>query len=737
MSTKTTFKRISLVAVAALGFGVLSVVPSHAVALAITSTAVATTSPVATTAATPAAVGSQISATINLVQDQISTTAIHVIGNTYVLTDPNGLAVTSSATFTSGAVVGGVTTTNTANVYSHSLAIGSTAATKAVGTVTFTPTTAGVYVLTYTTANTTLVTDTNAVQTAATAASFYVTGSGAKVSASGIGTTTIGAISGGQAVVRFGTAAKTSGDIYNLTTSGVGSIQVVANGTSAPASIAGIAGSTDWTQGAKVTTSANTTFNDVLATVASTVAGTQTLTWTAISSTTGAPTVVATQAITWGAAATISTTNTTSLIDSTTATTFGTGTVDEALSVDGTVALTRLATIKVTLKDSSAVAMSAKTLSAVVTGPGLVQGGVGTGTLNAYTNVSGAGTRVATVATDALGQGFFAVFADGSGGVGTITISQGTTVVGVETITFAGIATQLKDNNVDADLVSLNKVYIGKGSTGTLSVGSYDVSGNKVSATPTGLVVTSDSTTVATVSISGGTGTITVTGVAVGKANITVSVGALATATIKLVLPVEITKTTAKTVTMSFDKATYAPGEKMTLTVKAVDSNGSGVADGARVLFSDTATANVALGTLPTGTVTLAGGIKTYTYYAPFAAGTITVTATEGAAVDAVIASTTAAPYTAAKITATATVVNASADAATDAANEATDAANAATDAALAAADAADAATMAAQDASDAVAALSASVSKLIASLKAQITSLTNLVIKIQKKVKA
>ena len=83
------------------------------------------------------------------------------------------------------------------------------------------------------------------------------------------------------------------------------------------------------------------------------------------------------------------------------------------------------------------------------------------------------------------------------------------------------------------------------------------------------------------------------------------------------------------------------------------------------------------------------------------------------------------------------TVSNPGVDAATDAANEATDAANAATDAALAAADAADAATAAAQDASDAVAALSATVAKLVASLKAQITSLTNLVIKIQTKVKA
>ena len=72
-----------------------------------------------------------------------------------------------------------------------------------------------------------------------------------------------------------------------------------------------------------------------------------------------------------------------------------------------------------------------------------------------------------------------------------------------------------------------------------------------------------------------------------------------------------------------------------------------------------------------------------------------------------------------------------------DAAAEATDAANAATDAANAAAEAADAATAAAQDAADAVAALSAQMATLIAGLKAQMTALTNLVIKIQKKVKA
>jgi hypothetical protein len=84
------------------------------------------------------------------------------------------------------------------------------------------------------------------------------------------------------------------------------------------------------------------------------------------------------------------------------------------------------------------------------------------------------------------------------------------------------------------------------------------------------------------------------------------------------------------------------------------------------------------------------------------------------------------------------------ANAAADAAAEATDAANAATDAANAAAEAADAATAAAQDAADAVAALSVQVSEQIAALRAQndslrkqLIALTNLIIKIQKKVKA
>jgi len=160
---------------------------------------------------------------------------------------------------------------------------------------------------------------------------------------------------------------------------------------------------------------------------------------------------------------------------------------------------------------------------------------------------------------------------------------------------------------------------------------------------------------------------------------------------------------------------------------------------------------------LSTSTGTLGGGQKTASY-TTISDGTVTVsvdsndaatvtayqtTANDSASLAGFVGavavdSTLAAGARTATLAVTGTGTTGSvAQAAADAAAEATDAANAATDAANAAAEAADAATAAAQDAADAVAALSAQVSSLISGLKAQLTALTNLVIKIQKKVKA
>jgi hypothetical protein len=206
---------------------------------------------------------------------------------------------------------------------------------------------------------------------------------------------------------------------------------------------------------------------------------------------------------------------------------------------------------------------------------------------------------------------------------------------------------------------------------------------------------------------------------------------------------VTVSNSTPASVKLAFDKATYAPFEKAIITVTPLDAAGKTM--GSKTVTNLFATggisSNVAFGsssdTLTAVTLTTSAdasstaprtaGAYTYVVYMP-AQGTVTISATGG---------TGLASAGQVAVSASADVVNSSVDAATDAANEATDAANAATDAALAAADAADAATAAAQDASDAVAALSATVAKLVASLKAQITSLTNLVIKIQKKVRA
>jgi hypothetical protein len=217
---------------------------------------------------------------------------------------------------------------------------------------------------------------------------------------------------------------------------------------------------------------------------------------------------------------------------------------------------------------------------------------------------------------------------------------------------------------------------------------------------------------------------------------------ALATATSNEVT-VTVSNSTAATVKVAFDKASYAPGEKAIITVTPLSSTGAKLAASTGNYLAAALTSNVALTASGAATTSFgAASVTTVAYdgtdstagsysivvYMPQASGTVTLTGKGGTSLP--LAGQVA-------VTASADVVNASVDAATDAANEATDAANAATDAALAAADAADAATAAAQDASDAVAALSATVAKLVASLKAQITSLTNLVIKIQKKVRA
>ena len=191
-------------------------------------------------------------------------------------------------------------------------------------------------------------------------------------------------------------------------------------------------------------------------------------------------------------------------------------------------------------------------------------------------------------------------------------------------------------------------------------------------------------------------------------------------------------------------------GNSVTGVVLTVTASGVGAFMGGSTSQSFTTDATGTFTFLATS-YTNAGGSATFSARATnaidagSAAGYVTLTAGgTPAAVDSTLAAGIASASATVAFTgginaaeAAATAAGDAATAAADAAAEATDAANAATDAANAAAEAADAATAAAQDAADAVAALSTQVSEMVDALKKQITALTNLVIKIQKKVKA
>ena len=352
-------------------------------------------------------------------------------------------------------------------------------------------------------------------------------------------------------------------------------------------------------------------------------------------------------------------------------------------------------TIQVTLKNADASAANGLAVSATISGSGLIltnatiASTAGTGRSSSASAATMAGTNVA----------FIHVSADGSAGVGTIVISVTdaagvTSTLATETYTFVGSVTAFTR---DADTA---KAYIGVGDTDTIDLLPVDSLGNTAADFTT--VASSSNTLVATVA--NGTSQVVVTGVKSGTAVITVcNTVCTATGAISNTFTVKVSKTTAASYTLTFDKATYAPGEKMTLTVSAIDSNGDPVADSGfghqlpalRTLYSSTGlTANAAITGLPAATTTaaLVSGKKAYTMFAPLISGDVVISATQGADVDAVIAGGTGAA-----VTATATVSGGSADAALDAANEATDAA-------YAAADAADNATQAAVDAGAAAA---------------------------------
>jgi hypothetical protein len=436
---------------------------------------------------------------------------------------------------------------------------------------------------------------------------------------------------------------------------------------------------------------------------------------------------------------------------------------------------TPIANVEVLLKKADATDdTQLHTITAVVSGAGYVA--------IAATLTHAAGAATTRVATDSTGDAarYVLIGSDGNAGTGTVTVSvtnvntKVTTVLGTFSYTSYGAATALAvTTNYTVGLAG--GYTTGWATTGVRTVGGEalrpldvgttipaftvkvtDSAGALVNLTNTlgaaivPTVVSSDISVVsaglcvldsgaATYGTGKGVGyyncnfTTAPTSVSGGKATLTIRTPNPADTSLFLTSTFDVTtggSATTGTTTLALDKTSYEAGEGMTVTLTAKDSAGNPVADGTA---SPAVAFNKAIGGTEVGAswftagkVTSNDGLGRKTIYAPASSGSFTATATSASL---------------ATLTATATIgedaATTAASAAADAAAEATDAANAATDAANAAAEAADAATAAAQDAADAVAALSTSVTAMVDALRKQITSLTNLVIKIQKKVKA
>ena len=388
---------------------------------------------------------------------------------------------------------------------------------------------------------------------------------------------------------------------------------------------------------------------------------------------------------------------------------------DSSVAVTATASATSKAVIRVTLKnvdgDSTPYVEESVTVTTNIGSVGTASGtSIGKSVTFAYNKTSATGLDVF-------------VFADGTAGTATINISTTSVTFSPKTVTFFG-TTPTKITAVQGANVIAIGTNSASGATGLgpIWAAAVDANGATVRTNATGgagvyayssdLTVVSDSGTACTFNSAAGYNICPLTGVKAGTAKITLrslGTGNLTSAILSNVIDVTVADAAPAALKMAFDKATYAPGERAFLKIWAVDAAGKVVSP--RTISSLISSAGVTSTssfsnstTLPTASeYTLSWYVKALssTNYTdskdpvyvhalnmPVSGGKVTVTATGGASLPA----------------------------------------------------SGQVAVTASADVTDSAAAALAAVTALattVASLRTLITTLTNLVLKIQKKVKA
>ena len=616
MSTKTIYKRIALVAVAALGAGVLSVAPANAAisAIAVTQPAnyigkvgVAINVPVFVTTTGLAGAGE----TIIVTPTQSGATV--TIGTSLVVVGTNTTIPDSGSTlnWTVAAATGVLTAT--ADATSGAAIV---APTNQLGTLVLTPTRPGTTTITLTTTGT-------ADDATATARTFTIT------------TPTLAYDAGDAAVASpYDTGTGVAGVANTVTVEATSdnSVRSLVTVSGAGATINSATGSTSVALD-KLSAVLAAAHTEIPVVINTPTVGTVTVSlyketasagiFSATASDTVTITVSAAPALTAGGIN--SATTTAALVAGATAG----STADAAVSASAaaTAAGTAAAVVKIVLGQQSGAITGTTAITASVTGPGslILDDTDGLGSPKAT-------GRSLTSTITAMGAETFyvGVAPDGTSGVAVVTITAGTYSV-TKSVTFYGKV---------AKLTATTKKNVANGTThtGALDVVAYDAANVVVpsqaitiTSGTTATIASFSATTSSAAEAAAGTAVVDVTAVAAKFGAVVLTIKDTATGLISTTATVNVGATEAKAVTAAFNKATYLPGELVTLTISATDTNGVAVGDAASVASSYTiVTSSAVQGTIPTA-AEFKLGKQVVTFYAPLAAGPLTAEITLGA----------------------------------------------------------------------------------------------------------
>ena len=651
MSTKTIYKRIALVAVTALGAGVLSVAPAFADNPTVASGVTHSLS----TSSVSVAVGATATTTYTVGGTYISTALFEVVqSETY----PTGAAAAArGATAAAGSALTLATLAAQATAGGDLAPTLTGAGTFAASTVlSLTPDKPGVYTVTLTpniVKASSGATGAESVQVAAVTFTVYAgysvdsakpnnayavqgvnTATGWSTTAGGVGTVRLTNYPATAAVRHFVTV--TGGSILTATiaNNSNGANAITKDGTATYT--VNLTNGANFTGGVDFVTGTSTTRSDYvdIQVQASTAGGNVTVTDTFFDAVTGSATVYATAVLTVGTAAAVSVANSTSIlsVDATTAL------ADETINASAAVGAQR-GNVAITLKDQYNNNSFGQVLTATITGPGLIA-------FSQDTRATQGTAKVASlVLSSSQNTAFLGINGDGTGGAATIRILAGTTVIATETLSFYATARAVTavviEPHIQVGTATAVLEISAKDSAGQYGVGTFSAkSSNQTVVASTSALdctqVTAANKATTYFKHAVGSYACSVTGVSAGTTKLSINWDSLVTNT-NTVVDIRVTKSVAAAITLTTDKATYAPGEVVTLSFKATDADGHLIGKGASSIdwlgadsfASATSGAVKAAGTdLTNNAFNLSAGTRTTQYYAPGTPGAVTYSAT-------------------------------------------------------------------------------------------------------------